>query len=124
MSVCKLEMRKCSGCSACAMFCPQKCICMKQNEEGFYYPYVNKEKCNDCGLCEKSCPALVADKQKIVLSSYAAINKDELCRKESSSGGIFYLLAKQILNENGAVFGAAMMDNCKKGQPQNHFQEY
>lgn len=114
MSVCKLEMRKCSGCSACAMFCPQKCICMKQNEEGFYYPYVNKEKCNDCGLCEKSCPALVADKQKIVLSSYAAINKDELCRKESSSGGIFYLLAKQILNENGAVFGAAMMDNCKK----------
>ncbi len=43
--------------------------------------------------------------------AYACINKDEEIRKNSSSGGIFTLLAEQILNKQGVVFGAAFDEN-------------
>ena len=43
--------------------------------------------------------------------AYACINKDEEIRKNSSSGGMFTLLAEQILNKQGVVFGAAFDEN-------------
>ncbi len=43
--------------------------------------------------------------------AYACINKDEKIRKNSSSGGIFTLLAEQILDKQGVVFGAAFDEN-------------
>jgi hypothetical protein len=39
--------------------------------------------------------------------AYAAYNLDSNIRKTSSSGGIFYSLAKYVLEKNGIVFGAA-----------------
>lgn len=41
------------------------------------------------------------------MESYLAYNTNDTIRKNSSSGGIFYELAKQIISENGIVFGAA-----------------
>lgn len=41
------------------------------------------------------------------MATYAAYNLDNHIRQASSSGGIFYALAKQILSNNGVVFGAA-----------------
>lgn len=38
---------------------------------------------------------------------YACQNKDSAVREQSSSGGIFWLLANVILDEQGVVFGAA-----------------
>ena len=49
---------KCSGCTACYSICPKKAITMKEDEEGFLYPSINKSKCINCGLCEKVCPIL------------------------------------------------------------------
>lgn len=40
--------------------------------------------------------------------AYAAANKNDLIRKSSSSGGIFFLMAKAILQDGGVVFGAKM----------------
>jgi len=40
------------------------------------------------------------------IKCYACINKNEQIRTKSSSGGIFTLLAEQILTDNGVVFGA------------------
>lgn len=40
------------------------------------------------------------------LNVYAAKNPDEEIRWESSSGGVFTLLAEKILSEGGVVFGA------------------
>lgn len=34
----------CCGCTACAERCPQRCICMREDEEGFLYPIVDIEK--------------------------------------------------------------------------------
>lgn len=39
--------------------------------------------------------------------AYACYNKIENIRKESSSGGIFTLLANKILEKDGVVFGAS-----------------
>ena len=45
----------CCGCTACASICAHDAIVMKPDVLGFLYPKVDKEKCIDCGLCEKVC---------------------------------------------------------------------
>ena len=98
----------CCGCHACFNACPQNCIEMKADEEGFLYPVVDKEKCIDCGLCEKACHIISAfSKKEIKTEAYACINKNEEIRMQSSSGGIFTLIAEKIIDRGGVVFGAA-----------------
>ena len=41
------------------------------------------------------------------MNTYIAYNLNEEIRIKSSSGGVFYSLAKYILDQNGIVFGAA-----------------
>ncbi len=45
------------------------------------------------------------------MPTYIAYNLKEDIRKSSSSGGIFYSLAKYILSQEGIVFGAAWSEN-------------
>lgn len=96
----------CCGCSACAMKCPKHCITMQSDNEGFLYPVVNEAECIDCGLCEKVCHELHPYDERKPLNVYAAINNDEQVRMNSSSGGMFYLLAGKTISEGGVVFGA------------------
>lgn len=96
----------CCGCGACAQKCPKRCITLKQDNEGFQYPEVDTEKCIDCGMCEKVCPVLHPYESRKPLQTLAAINKNEKIRLESSSGGIFTLLAESVIIQGGAVFGA------------------
>lgn len=42
-----------------------------------------------------------------MVKTYLAINRDKDILQKSSSGGVFYSLAKYILDNNGIVFGAA-----------------
>ncbi len=103
----------CSGCTACYNICPKKCIEMRQDEEGFLYPEVDKEKCVNCGLCEKICPLKqkkVEDDEKKV-EFYVMTNKNNKIKKESTSGGIFSVFAKKIIEEKGIVFGAVFNDD-------------
>lgn len=101
----------CSGCHSCYNACPQKCIEMKADSEGFLYPVVNKEKCINCGLCENACLMLNEYKANPKGKAYACINKDEDICFNSSSGGIFSLIATEILSDGGVVFGAAFDDD-------------
>ena len=96
----------CCGCSACATACPKQCISMREDEEGFLYPSIDKSVCIDCGLCEKVCPVIHQSEARRPQKVYAAINPDEAIRLQSSSGGIFSMLARQIIEEGGVVFGA------------------
>lgn len=103
------EPKNCYGCSACASLCTHKAIVMKEDEYGFIKPFVNEEICNNCGLCSKKCPANNQDSIKNVSVKYVyatrASNKDIV--KTSSSGGVFSLLAENIIiNNNGYVCGA------------------
>ncbi len=97
---------ECCGCEACVQRCPQHCIVMREDSEGFYYPVVDSEKCTDCSLCERVCPEIHSGEGHSPLKVYAAKNRDEEIRRESSSGGIFTLLAEKILSESGVIFGA------------------
>lgn len=98
--------KDCCGCEACVQRCPKRCINMHEDEEGFLYPNVNPSLCIDCGFCEKVCPVINQSEIHKPLKVYAAKNQDEQIRLSSSSGGIFTMLAEQVLNDDGVVFGA------------------
>ena len=101
-----LDKNLCCGCSACAQRCPQQCIVMKEDELGFLYPKADSDKCIGCGLCEEVCPYLNKGEAKEPVTIETAINPDLLVRRQSSSGGAFTMLAENVLNEGGVVFGA------------------
>ena len=100
------EKHNCCGCSACVLVCPKQCISMSADKEGFLYPQVDGAICIDCGLCDKVCPVINQEEPREPLAVYAAKNNNEEIRIKSSSGGIFTLLAEQIIAEGGVVFGA------------------
>lgn len=101
----------CCGCSSCYDACPKSAISMVEDNEGFLYPAIVKDKCVDCGLCENICPTKNVKKNQSLLESYAVYNTDENIRMKSSSGGIFTLLAELVINDKGIVYGAAFDDN-------------
>lgn len=84
---------------------------MHEDEEGFLYPCINKTLCIDCHLCEKVCPVINIGKPKRSMECYAARNPNLEKRKNSSSGGVFSMLAETIIGEGGVVFGARFDDN-------------
>ncbi len=120
------DSRSCTGCSACGQVCPSDAVAMKANDEGFLYPYIDEEKCSECGLCQRTCPVNraqdaggttgirageapsgdavgdLAEGKK----AFACYAKDDGIRSQSSSGGIFSLLAQKTLEKRGVVFGA------------------
>lgn len=100
------DKHNCCGCGACVQKCPKQCISLKEDNEGFLYPHVDAATCIDCGLCEKVCPEQNPYEARKPQQVLAAINKDEKIRMESSSGGIFTLLAEKVIKEGGVVFGA------------------
>jgi coenzyme F420-reducing hydrogenase beta subunit len=105
------KKKACCGCEACIQICPTHCMIMVEDREGFLYPEINKKICTDCGLCEKVCPIINQEQKRKPLYVYAAKNQNEEIRLQSSSGGIFTLLAEKIINEGGVVFGARFDEN-------------
>lgn len=102
-----LDPDLCSGCGSCCNVCPKDAIRMEYNAEGFHAPKIDREKCISCGLCEKSCPALHPYKENDPEPLVYAVKGSEDILKESTSGGVFAVLADYILDKKGYVCGAA-----------------
>ena len=100
------DKHNCCGCESCVQTCPKHCITMQQDEEGFLYPIVHEVDCINCHLCEHVCPVINQNPQADILKVWAAQNTNDEIRKKSSSGGVASLIAENIINRGGAVFGA------------------
>lgn len=100
------ERNKCTGCGMCTNICPKNAIKMERDECGFYYPKINEERCITCTMCRKKCPANAeGNKESSITSVYACWNKNKKIRKKSTSGGVFTLLAQNVIKAGGAVVG-------------------
>lgn len=96
----------CTGCTACYAACPASAITMQEDDEGFAYPVVDAGNCTACGLCVKVCPVLHCPQPREPLDVYVAKAVKDDYRSRSSSGGIFPLLASEVLAGSGVVYGA------------------
>ena len=117
----KLERKEdCCGCNACGDICPRDAIEFKTDNEGFWYPEIDKDKCIDCGLCERTCPIINIDKLKHNDLSqsicYAAEHKNIEVVFDSTSGGLFSALAEVIYRKKGYVGGAVFNDDLSVSQ--------
>lgn len=105
------DKSQCCGCNACVQCCPKQCLTMHEDEEGFLYPRGEEALCIDCGLCEKLCLIINQNNPRQPLKVFVGKNTNENQRLFSSSGGVFVLLAEQIINSGGVVFGARFDKN-------------
>lgn len=96
----------CVGCGACAQRCPVNCISLNVDEQGFAYAKADASRCIQCGLCDKVCPVINQSEPRRPAAVYAAKNTDNSVREASSSGGLFYALAADVIADGGIVFGA------------------
>lgn len=106
----------CCGCSACVNVCTKKCITMKEDKLGFFYPVCDNNQCNNCGLCTKVCPAIHKGKPSKAPYAWGGYSSNQEIRKGSSSGGIFSILAKLVIDNGGVVFGAAFSNDNRQIQ--------
>lgn len=107
-----IKKEMCSGCGACAAICPKDAIRMDRNQKGFYHPVVDHKECIECSLCDKVCPEQTLKWRSIEepIQSFAVVNCNDEIRNNSSSGGVFYELAKAVIEDGGVAFGVAWVN--------------
>lgn len=111
MTIEDIEKTKCTGCLGCISVCPQQAIDCDEDEEGFYIPKLNHEKCVNCGKCYLRCPVNVNMQQEVTEDSFLAQLKDKRMSKDSASGGTFIGMAYYFMKQyDGIVVGAASID--------------
>lgn len=117
----KSQIRPCTSCQMCGAVCPINAISITLNDDGFYRPVIDADKCIDCGLCVKSCykfdhyikDSNLRDK-KIVA---AWVNDNEIV-SQTTSGGIADVLARKLVSQGykcvGVVYNSE--NNCAIGK--------
>jgi len=102
----------CNGCTACIYVCPKKCIEMKEDNEGFIYPVIDETKCIHCGNCLTVCGNTKEQNLKFKPVPFAIVNNNKEVLFNSSSGGAFYAILKELFSRQNAVcYGAAYDEN-------------
>lgn len=108
----KVSVQECAICGACINACPVDAISLDKVHLDFRYPQINEDICIHCNRCEKACPIL-GNKGKPDEGypvAFAAKSENDSMRMRSSSGGVFYELADQMLRDGGYVCGAVFDD--------------
>lgn len=100
-----LDEEKCTGCAACVNICPTEALSMAPDADGFSIPVLDAALCSHCGQCAQVCPALHYETPNNPNPPCYAFRAAPAIRRESSSGGVFTVLAQYILARNGRVCG-------------------
>lgn len=112
------KIHECTSCQICSAICPCDAIEIKLNSEGFYRPYVIKDKCINCGMCIRYCYKydvnIKTTKEFNDIISYSARAKDYNLVKKSTSGGISSLLMKACIELGYDVVGVTYDYNHDK----------
>ena len=104
------EKNLCTGCCACENVCLRQAISMTIDERGFIFPNIDSDKCVDCGLCKSVCPILSKIQLHTPIVAYRG-SIDGVYLHNSTSGGVFPALAKQVIDNNGCVVGAFLNES-------------
>jgi len=107
----------CTGCLACVDACPFDALQAGTDKFGLFRPQLISEKCPDCGLCVRMCPAITPPAKPTTQppACYSFQTDDAALLQASTSGGIFGLLAQNTLADGGVVAGAAWGDGLTVG---------
>lgn len=102
------ELSECFGCEACAQVCAKQAITMKEDPEGFRYPFVDPVQCVGCGLCNQVCPVENSPNcNNFHPYTYGGHINNTKELSESTSGGAFTAIAKTFAAAgNYVIFGA------------------
>ena len=103
---------RCCGCLACVASCHSGALCVQKDDLGFVRPKLDRARCVSCGACDKVCPVLNDFALDSNEGSYWCQSKKNVQLLGSSSGGVFGLLATDVLDRGGVVYGAAFIDDC------------
>lgn len=118
----KSALRTCTSCQMCAAVCAKNAITIQLNEDGFYRPYIDEDKCVDCGLCTKVCYKFDAnvkvtntdalDKLKV----YSAQYKSASILEKVTSGGVADALAKELVKQGFVCIGVTYNDDRHRAE--------
>ena len=110
--------KKCIYCGNCLLVCSKRAISYCVDKEGFKYPLINNQLCINCGICLKNCPIISFKKVSSTFNNkfYFGNSKNEKVLLKTSSGGIFYEIAKMFFDiyENGKVCGVDLNKNINE----------
>lgn len=104
-------VKNCVGCGSCLSACPEQAIAMAYDGEGFLQPLVDASRCTQCGLCLSACPTQRQLPAQPVPGGCMALQAADGVRMKASSGGVFPVLARRILDQGGYVAGAMFDEN-------------
>lgn len=113
-----IDYEKCCGCKVCYDICGQEAISFEVNNEGFWYPVVDQNKCTSCLRCREVCPDVnpVKNQEQMKPQVYAAWLKDTQMRQYSTSGGMYYAFAHQVLTQGGYVVACRYTGDWKHAE--------
>lgn len=118
----KSAIRECTSCQMCAAVCTKDAIKIRLNEDGFYRPYLDSDKCIDCGLCVKVCykfdydiKVTSEDEKNMITVKSAQYKQNELLEKVTS-GGVADALAKELIKEGYVCIGVVYNDELHRAE--------
>ena len=109
----ELNYEKCTACGACIQKCPNNCIELKSDDNGFLYPSINTRECIGCGLCDKVCPIGTHSNEAKMPTTYACAAIEDNMLFQATSGGVFGTIAIYVLDKGGVVYGSAYTDHLQ-----------